>query len=412
MNKEIFQIINEEFSIKLANSKISSLRKKDIQKNAFRIYKDGFIGIAGSLGEIDEEFLEKKAVKALDNKIPYPYEITKNQCKTSSIGQDLISDEEFLKKTEELLDRLNKKHTDFTFSNSISKTRSVKFLRNDENTELVSELNYYETGIVFKHKNSKNIIDGFFGDEDIVYDTSRIEKMADMMLDNYNNELDFEDGEYPVVFLTMDTTGPLMKFIRDLHGMIFGTGSSLFSGRIGEKLFSENFTLLQSASYQDYEVIKHFFDNEGTFQENFTIPLIENGVLKRPYTDKKTSEMFDFELTGSADGDFDSVPNLNYETFVVKSSEKTVEEILGNRKAVIIFEASGGDFTPDGKYASPVQLSYLYEGGELIGRLPQLNINSHVYDIYGKDFLGVPKDSILGLRDKDGMVVNMEVSKI
>ncbi|MDK2946406.1 MAG: hypothetical protein PWQ85_1185, partial [Geotoga sp.] len=153
-------------------------------------------------------------------------------------------------------------------------------------------------------------------------------------------------------------------------------------------------------------------DNEGTFQENFTIPLIENGVLKRPYTDKKTSEMFDFELTGSADGDFDSVPNLNYETFVVKSSEKTVEEILGNRKAVIIFEASGGDFTPDGKYASPVQLSYLYEGGELIGRLPQLNIRSHVYDIYGKDFLGVPKDSILGLRDKDGMVVNMEVSKI
>jgi PmbA protein len=122
--------------------------------------------------------------------------------------------------------------------------------------------------------------------------------------------------------------------------------------------------------------------------------------------------MFDFELTGSADGDFDSVPNLNYETFVVEPSQKTAKEILGGRKAVIIIEAGGGDFTPDGKYASPVQLSYLYEGGELIGRLPQLNINSHVYDMYGKDFLGVPKDSILGLRDKDGMVMNMKISKI
>jgi PmbA protein len=203
-----------------------------------------------------------------------------------------------------------------------------------------------------------------------------------------------------------------MKFIRDLHGMIYGTGSSLFSGKIGEKLFSENFTLLQTASYEDYDVIKHFFDNEGTYQENFTIPLIENGVLKRAYTDKKTSEMFDLELTGSADGDFDSVPNLNYETFVVKPSEKTAKDILGSRKAVIVIEAGGGDFTADGKYASPVQLSYLYEDGEIKGRLPQLNISSHVYDMYGKDFLGVPKDSILGFRDKDGMAINMKVSKI
>jgi len=298
------------------------------------------------------------------------------------------------------------------FSNTISKTRSVKFLRNDENTELVSELNHYEAGIVFKHKDSKNIMDGFFGDEDIVYDIDRIEKFADLMLDNYNNELDFEDGEYPVVFLTLDTMGPLMKFIRDLHGMIFGTGSSLFSGKIGEKLFSENFTLLQTSSYEKYDVIRHFFDNEGTYQENFTIPLIENGVLKRPYTDKKTAKMFGFDLTGSADGDYDSVPNLTYETFVVEPSEKTTKEIIGDKKAVIIIEAGGGDFTSDGKYASPVQLSYLYENGKIIGRLPQLNISSHIYDMYGKDFLGIPKDSVLGVRERDGLIMNMKVSKI
>lgn len=412
MNKEIFQINREDFTIKLSNSKISSLRKKDIQKNAFRIYKDGYIGISGSLGEIDEEELEEKAMKALENKIPYSYKITSNQYKTSSVGKDLMSDEEFLEKTEELLNRLNKKHPDFAFSNTISKTRSVKFLRNDENTELVSELNHYEAGIVFKHKDSKNIMDGFFGDEDIVYDIDRIEKFADLMLDNYNNELDFEDGEYPVVFLTLDTMGPLMKFIRDLHGMIFGTGSSLFSGKIGEKLFSENFTLLQTSSYEKYDVIRHFFDNEGTYQENFTIPLIENGVLKRPYTDKKTAKMFGFDLTGSADGDYDSVPNLTYETFVVEPSEKTTKEIIGDKKAVIIIEAGGGDFTSDGKYASPVQLSYLYENGKIIGRLPQLNISSHVYDMYGKDFLGIPKDSVLGVRERDGLIMNMKVSKI
>ncbi|MGM0641344.1 MAG: metallopeptidase TldD-related protein [Thermotogota bacterium] len=411
MNKEIFQINKEEFSIKLTNSKIASLRKKDIQKNAFRVYKDGFIGISGSLGEIDEEELEKKALKALENKIPYSYDITKNQYKTSSIGKDLMSDEEFLQKTEDLLERLNKKHPDFTFSNSIIKTRSVKFLRNDENTELVSELNHYDSGIIFKHKNSKNIMDGFFGDNDITYNVDKIEKFADLMLDNYNNELDFEDGEYPVVFFS-DDMGIQMKFIRDLHGMVFGSGSSLFSDKIGEKLFSEDFSLLQTANYEKYDVIKHFFDNEGTYQEGFTVPLIENGVLKRAYTDKKTSKIFDLDLTGSADGGYDSVPNLNYETFVIEPSKKTAKELLGNKKAVIVIEAGGGDFTADGKYASPVQLSYLYENGEIKGRLPQLNVNSHIYDMFGKDFVGVPKDSVLGIRNKDGLIMNMKVSKI
>lgn len=50
--------------------------------------------------------------------------------------------------------------------------------------------------------------------------------------------------------------------------------------------------------------------------------------------------------------------------------------------------ASGGDATPDGHFATPVQMAYLMEDGELVGRLPDLNVSGSFYDMLGKDYLG------------------------
>ena len=71
--------------------------------------------------------------------------------------------------------------------------------------------------------------------------------------------------------------------------------------------------------------------------------------------------------------------------------------------------ASGGDTTPDGHFATPVQMSYLMEGGKLVGRLPELNIGGNFFDLLGKDFLGaVHNEPMTG----DLLcAVNMDVTK-
>lgn len=50
--------------------------------------------------------------------------------------------------------------------------------------------------------------------------------------------------------------------------------------------------------------------------------------------------------------------------------------------------ASGGDMTPEGHYATPVQMAYLVEKGKLVGRLPELNISGNFFELLGKDYLG------------------------
>lgn len=59
---------------------------------------------------------------------------------------------------------------------------------------------------------------------------------------------------------------------------------------------------------------------------------------------------------------------------------------------LFLFVCSGGDWTNEGDYATPVQLAYLMQGGKLIGRLPEFAVSGNVFDLFGKDFVGVSAD--------------------
>jgi PmbA protein len=78
---------------------------------------------------------------------------------------------------------------------------------------------------------------------------------------------------------------------------------------------------------------------------------------------------------------------------------------------IFVLIASGGDFTPEGNFGTPVQLAFLTDGEKLIGRLPELNVTSNVFDMFGNSFIGVSKDSHTPLSNSKYMIMNMNVSK-
>jgi PmbA protein len=58
-----------------------------------------------------------------------------------------------------------------------------------------------------------------------------------------------------------------------------------------------------------------------------------------------------------------------------------------------------------------VQLAYLFDGETLLGRLPELNVSSHLYDMFGQDLIGVSTDSLTSLSKLDLIAMNMKVTK-
>ncbi len=78
MEKEKLIWKTNEISLNVTAGKIDSYRRTEETKNTIRVYEDGKIGIAGSLGEIDEAALTESAKKALSYGIEYPCELHGN----------------------------------------------------------------------------------------------------------------------------------------------------------------------------------------------------------------------------------------------------------------------------------------------------------------------------------------------
>lgn len=408
MIKERFIQKHKETSINILQSRIKSVRRKNIVSTGIRVYKDGFIGIAGGVGEIDERDLENQAQENLKLQIPYPYEVSKDKKLTMDYRRELPSDQNFVEEVELILKSLREEFPDFIFSNSMSITEIETQLSNDQGLELISRDRMALTALVIKEKDSVNVFDAFSTDMDRIFNRDKILENTRNILNAYKNPIELpEKSSMPVIFFKGDTT-PLSKLIMELDGYKIGTGASLFKDFMGEKKFNEDFSFYQSAQEED-KTLQTFFDAEGVVNQDFKYALIENGKILNAYTDKKTAAQFDLALTGSAQAAYDKVPSLAPTNYSVGPSGKTLKEILDGDLAVLCFIASGGDFTQEGAFASPVQLAFLTDGERLLGRLPEVNISGDIYQMFGQGYRGLSKDKLL---DNQAMVINLNVEEL
>lgn len=399
----------KEISINIVQSNIKSVRKKDITKTGFRVYENGFIGIAGAVGKVDEEELQNRAIENLKLEIPYPYEPSTNLVKKVDYRKEIFSNEEFVKEVEELLQILREEFPDFIFSNSIYIQDFETKLINNKGLDLTHTDRAVAVGLVIKEKDSVNVFDAFSTFVDREYSREKILNNTREILAAYKNKVELPaKGKLPVVFMGDDGL-PLMKIIEEMNGYKVGTGASLFKDLIGEKKFSDKFTLYQSAEEEELSGVE-FFDAEGVVNSDYRYTLIENGKIITPYTDKKTASQFNLPLTGSASAEYDKVPSLAPRNIMVESSDKTLKELLNGQLGIAVLIASGGDFTQEGVFGTPVQLAFLTDGEKLIGRLPELTISGELYSMFGDDFIGKSRDK--GLLGQKTIAFNLDVDYI
>ena len=123
-----------------------------------------------------------------------------------------------------------------------------------------------------------------------------------------------------------------------------------------------------------------------TIHSSTSAPLsyIENGVLKAPFCDKKTAQKFGFTPSGSAYAAYDGAPETGPSCAAIK---------------------------PGASFGTPAQLAFLLKDGKLAGKLPELQLSSSVYEMYGPGFLGVSSDTIMPLSTHHWLGFMMDVRK-
>lgn len=158
--------------------------------------------------------------------------------------------------------------------------------------------------------------------DDIEFDPV-IEKAVDGCL-RAQKPVEIEAGRYTVI-LPPEASGEFLYFLAftAFNGLAFNEDRSPFSGRLGEKLFSEKLTILDDTNHPLSCGMP--FDFEGVPRQKVT--LVENGIVKSVVHERKTAKMAGLESTGHSlpqPNSFGPVPfNL-----VVEAGDEDVEQMI------------------------------------------------------------------------------------
>lgn len=387
MIKELYKVTVNETELNISLSKIDAVMKKVITKSGCRVYKDGYIGIAGTLGAATPDTWAE-AEANLDKKIPYPFKSEKNKRRIRDLRILQMDDVEFIKEMEALLKELNKEFPEFIYSHKITLKETEFALNNDAGLDYINYDKTIEIVILAKHKDSIHLMDTAVFRVGREYNKEEILREARELLGSFTKEVPLpEVDRLPVI---MDDQMLIRKLIDSLHGEAVKVGTSLFYDKFDKKIFNDNFTLIQNHS--DDQFHRAFFDMEGVVNPNDQVKLIEDGCIKSSFTDKKTATKYSLPATGSASGEYDDAPQLRIANLSMPSGNKNLKELLNGELGIFVLMASGGDYTDDGNFASPVQIAYLTDGEHLLGKLPEFTITSNIFKQYGEDFIGVSSD--------------------
>lgn len=387
MVKELYQIHTQEISLNITNGKIDSVRKKNILRSGCRVYDGGCIGVAGTLGEPTEDTWQA-AKDALSLQVPYPYQPGSNLRRSRSIGS-MPEEKEFIQKMETVLDTLGKEFPGYVLSNKVNAGMVTETLRSDAGLDLEDTRAAVEVSIIVKEEASPNVFDSAIFYISDRFEPDKILEEGRSVLRAHSKLISMPEENLPVVMMSDSLTQPLDT---QLNGKSLQKGASLLSGKVGQKLFSDRLTILSS---RKPDTLGAFFDAEGTTLEGDTIPLIENGVLLRGAGDKFCAGEYGSDLTASAAGAYDDVPALGSSNLTPVPTG-SMAEILQGSDAILIWMASGGDTTPAGDYATPVQTAYLLHDGKLTARLPEFNFGGNLFHLLGDGFLGCPTEKFCG----------------
>lgn len=391
MKHDILTSNEESLSVEVVAGQVNSSRNKNITKKGVRLFEGNKIYTTSYVGDISDAELVKKAQGAKSVGIPYDYELPHYQngrmIDEGSFQAPLSQIMEAIEATQE---RLQGYSNEFVFNGKFERAIHSVSLKDDKGA--VMEKKYGTNGwyYLFKRVGSPNLLDGYFSGSGRTLDIGDVLDKNLPYLDAYKNEISFQNGKYPVLFI--EGAGLMNKMVESLRADKYCEGSALYSGKLNQQIFSKDFSLYDINLLPEDGVYRRF-DEEGTIRKLEKLPLIENGVMKTVIADLRNAKKYGVEATGNGMRSYDSAVGLGFNALVVAAGKRSTQEILNSLdQCVVVFMGDGGDFTDKGDFSTPLQLSYLVKKGEIVGRLPQLTVKTTTTDMFNTRLIEIASD--------------------
>lgn len=404
MNKEYLTEKSSVETLNVGGGKVNSVRFKDESMATARVYENGNIGVAGKLGSCDKDELFKAAESKLKKQgVPYKYVPCKplEKCVTRRKAADF---DKLPKCGKALAKKVAAACPGFVVGGKIEYGEYSNTYEGDDGRKLSYDGSVFSVELQFKDKQSSNIMDAYYSASLPLYGKTAEQDIVDDVAAQHDafftEKMQLESGEYTVV---LDKYDVLRLLIRHFSAENYVGGGSIIGGKLGEKVFSEKLSVAADRNPSTNLGVP-FFDAEGTVMPDFRSWLIKDGRVCGLFTNKNTAALYELPQSGCAYASYDGVPGAGMSGLYVKPSEDSLAKLTQGEKTIYISITSGGDMTTDGVVGLPVMLAFLVENGKIAKRVCEFNASGNIFDMLGKDFIGVSSDNVFKA-NKSGMLV-------
>jgi PmbA protein len=413
MIKEFYKKSIKDQNIKFKNDNIESdyLRTEDV--TGLRLYITGLLGVAGTA---KKDFslieLEKKALQNAKS-TPYSLDCSSGLQQMIIYNYEISSEKDYKKAMTSFVEELKMKLPNCIFHGQMSLIDREESLTNEMNLKLRYKDHYIMINMYFTTEENDTPVP--FSYRGRRFSREIFANVVQTMGEAWKNEIAVKDNSCLPVIFPCSNRSPFTDLFHHLHGERVGSGNSRFSGKINHLLFHPSFTLYSSHDIEN--LITPFFDMEGTVLRlkegplsSFRCPLIQDGVLISPYTDKRTAKQYQFPLTSNAVGAYNRVPFPGIAHFQLHQTHESLADMLQGNVGIVVMNAKEIKHSQTGDFFCQTKVAYLTDGVQLLGRVPPITIQSHTMKMFGNDFMGCSRNILYPLFCKDLFAFKAHVS--
>jgi PmbA protein len=385
---EVIYEEGETKSVNFENNKLKYAHSKSIRGVGLRIIKDGRIGFSSTTDLRTPQELVEKALHSAQFGQGARFSFPSNgNFPEIKIFDEKVVDfpmEKGISWGREIIDMALAAYSDCLTSIEIGKTLWRRRLLNSQGLDVSNTsttfglsteiLQVKERGLIWigEAEASRKISDTFL---------KPVKKILERMK-LAQKEVKINSGTLPVIFTPKAMGLLLSTFEMGCNGKLVQKGISPFLGKLGEKIVDSRITLYDDPTI-DFAPGSYPLDGEGIGSQR--TPLFENGVLKNFLFDLQTAGIMSTRSTGNGLRSFASQPAPACTNLILKTGDTKTEDMIRDIPyGLLVDQVLGGgqSNTLAGEFSVNIDLGFLIEKGQLVGRVKDCMIAGNVFDAF------------------------------
>ena len=385
---EVIYEEGESRSINFENNKLKSVHTKSIRGIGLRVIQEGKIGFSSTT---DFRKPEKVVLNAIESakfgqKAHFEFQPT-IQCRDVKLYDENVVSypiEKGIKIGKETIEKVLAANPNYECGFGISKGVGKGRLMSSNGLDVWTQSTSIGIGIdiLLVRDNGLLWVNEGESSTKLIEDIDRHTIKALHSLKLAEKECKIATGGYPVVFTSKAIGILLSTFESGCNGKLVQKGASPLTDRLGEKIIDERITIYDDSTI-DYADGSFICDDEGVSGQKTL--LFESGELKNFIYDLQTAGIMNAESTGNGTRSFASQPSPGYSNIIIETGDMGFEGMIKDMKrGVLVDQVLGGgqSNTLAGEFSLNIDLGYLVENGEIVGRIKDCMIAGNVFDIF------------------------------